>query len=68
MKKAETIEVVRIYCDVCGALCIGSWATFGAGENEQHACSGLDDESGERCWDILPHRMRDNLKPAPNKV
>jgi hypothetical protein len=57
MKRTETIEVTRVYCDVCNELCESGHMTFIRDGAEQHACSAWDEKRGLTHWQILRDRI-----------
>ena len=57
MKKTETIEVTRVYCDVCGELCEGGHMTLTRDGEERHACNAVDAKRGLAHWQILRDRI-----------
>lgn len=56
MKKTRVVEVVDVFCDVCGDEC-GNYAVHtDAKGNEQHACLKYNEQLGKQCGTVLEER------------
>ncbi|MFJ7794670.1 hypothetical protein [Pseudomonas sp. NPDC096950] len=57
MKKTRVVEIVDVFCDVCGDVCGNHAVHTDAKGNEFHACLKYNEQLGKQCATVLEERL-----------
>ncbi|KNH43916.1 hypothetical protein [Pseudomonas lini] len=57
MKKTRVVEIVEVFCDVCGDKCGNHAVHSDAKGHDLHACLEYNEQLGKQCATVLEERL-----------